>query len=81
MHFAFGSEYENVHQISTARKVAAAISLLDQYFAEDLKRAKAGLGFYVEWLKTHRRQDLADLIRSNAYVTDTLRDVIEQYRA
>jgi hypothetical protein len=56
-------------------------SLLSSYLREDGARSKAGLDKYVEWLRTHGNDGLADQICSNASVADSLIFLMEQHHS
>jgi hypothetical protein len=54
-------------------------ALLSDYLREDGKRCTAGLDPYVEWLRSHGRDELADVACNNATVADSLLFLMEQH--
>jgi hypothetical protein len=68
-------------QLPDASSIEMLFSLLSGYLREDGARSKAGLDQYVEWLRTHGNDKLADLVRSNASVADSLNFLMEQHHS
>jgi hypothetical protein len=54
-------------------------ALLSDYLREDGKRSTAGPDAYVEWLRSHGRPELADVVSSNPTVADSLQFLMEQH--
>lgn len=67
-------------QVPDATAVASAITLLGQCLDEDRQRSRAGLDAYLEWRRNQGRQELVELILTNASVADSLRTLMEQHR-
>jgi hypothetical protein len=68
-------------QSPDASSIELLFSLLGGYLREDGARSKAGLDQYVDWLRTHGHDDLADLVCSNASVADSLKFLMEQHHS